>query len=117
MTFQPTSQPGPATGSSKRVGRYVRMVALPGQGEALAATLLRVAEGLRAAPGCEFYVINASADEPDTVWVTEIWSDADASDRALSGGMGEVGIGDVLELLAGPPELVDLTPLGGPGLG
>jgi hypothetical protein len=27
-----------------------------------------------------------------------------------------VGIGEVLELLAGPPELVDVTPLGGPGL-
>jgi quinol monooxygenase YgiN len=103
-------------GSSTRVGRYVRMVARPGQGGALAATLLRVAEGLRAAPGCELYVINAAADEPDTVWVTEVWADEAASDHALSSGLGEVGIGEVLELLAGPPELVDLTPLGGPGL-
>jgi quinol monooxygenase YgiN len=106
---------GPA-GSSNRVGRYVRMVAQPGQGGALAATLLRVAEGLRGAPGCELYVINASADEPDTVWVTEVWADEDASDRALSSDLDEVGIGEVLDLLAGPPELVDLTPLGGPGL-
>ncbi len=106
----------PATGRSTRIGRYVRMVAHPGRGDALAATLLRVAEGLRAAPGCEMYVINASPDEPDTVWVTEVWADEAASDRALSSDMGEVGIGEVLELLAGPPELVDLTPLGGPGL-
>ena len=39
-----------------------------------------------------------------------------ASDRARSGDLGEAGIGEVIELLAGPPELVDLTPLGGPGL-
>jgi quinol monooxygenase YgiN len=110
-----TVEQGP-TGSSNRVGRYVRMVAQPGQGRALAATLLRVAEGLRDAPGCELYVINASPDEPDTVWVTEVWSDEEASDKALSSDLGEVGIGEVLELLAGPPELVDLTPLGGPGL-
>jgi hypothetical protein len=45
-----------------------------------------------------------------------VWADEAASDRALSSDMGEVGIGEVLELLAGPPELVDLTPLGGPGL-
>ncbi|MBW0114208.1 putative quinol monooxygenase [Pseudonocardia abyssalis] len=101
---------------SGRVGRYVRMVAQPGQGAALADTLLRVADGLRDAPGCELYVINASPDEDDTVWVTEVWADEEASDRALSGELGEVGIGDVLELLAGPPELVDLTPLGGAGL-
>ena len=82
----------------------------------LAGTLLRVAEGLRTAPGCELYVVNLSADEPDTVWVTEVWTDEDASDRALSGDLGEVGIGEVVALLAGPPELVELTPLGGPGL-
>lgn len=99
-----------------RVGRYVRMVAQPGRGKALADTLLRVADGLRGAPGCELYVINASADESDTVWVTEVWADEAASDRALSSELGEVGIGEVLELLAGPPELVDLTPLGGAGL-
>jgi quinol monooxygenase YgiN len=104
------------TERSGRVGRYVRMVAQPGRGAALAETLLRVADGMRDAPGCELYLINSSPDESDTVWVTEVWADADASDRALSGELGEVGIGDVLELLAGPPELVDLTPLGGAGL-
>jgi quinol monooxygenase YgiN len=104
------------TERSGRVGRYVRMVAQPGRGAALAETLLRVADGMRDAPGCELYLINSSPDESDTVWVPEVWAVADASDRALSGELGEVGIGDVLELLAGPPELVDLTPLGGAGL-
>ena len=92
------------------------MVAQPGQGPALADTLLRVADGLRDAPGCELYIVNTSPDEADTVWVTEVWADEAASDRARSGELGEVGIGDVLGLLAGPPELVDLTPLGGAGL-
>jgi quinol monooxygenase YgiN len=103
-------------GRGGRIGRYVRMVAQPGKGSVLAGTLLRVAEGLRNSPGCELYVINLSADEPDTVWVTEVWSDEAASDRALSADLGDVGIGEVVELLAGPPELVDLTPIGGPGL-
>lgn len=104
------------TDHSGRVGRYVRMMAQPGQGQALADTLLRVADGLRDTPGCELYLVNVSADEDDTVWVTEVWADEAASDRALSGELGEVGIGEVLALLAGPPELVDLTPLGGAGL-
>jgi quinol monooxygenase YgiN len=82
----------------------------------LANALLRIAEALRASPGCELYVVNLSADEPDTVWVTEIWADEASSDRALSGELGEVGIGEVVELLAGPPELVELSPLGGHGL-
>lgn len=105
------------TGQEERIGRYVRMVAQPGQGAALAEILLDVADHLREAPGCELYVINRAADEPDTVWVTEVWTDAAASDQALSGDLGQAGIGKVLDLLAGPPELVDLRPLGGAGLG
>jgi quinol monooxygenase YgiN len=104
------------TGDARRVGRYVRMVAQQGRGDELATTLLRVAEGLRDAPGCELYLVNLSADEADTVWVTEVWASEAASDDALSRDLGEVGIGDVIALLAGPPELVDLTPLGGAGL-
>jgi len=99
-----------------RIGRYVRMVAVPGKGSVLAGALMRVAEGLRGSPGCELYVVNLATDEPDVVWVTEIWTDAESSDRALSGELGEVGIGEVVSLLAGPPELVELSPLGGPGL-
>ena len=100
----------------RRVGRYVRMMAREGLGNRLADTLLKVANGMRDAEGCELYLINISNDETDVVWVTEVWADEAASDRALNGELGEVGIGDVLELLAGPPELVELTPLGGAGL-
>ena len=105
-----------ADGTGGRIGRYVRMVARPGHGAVLAGLLLRVAEGLRSAPGCELYVVNLSSDESDTVWVTEIWADEEASDRALSADLGDVGIGEVMALLTGPPELVELTPIGGPGL-
>lgn len=101
---------------STRVGRYVRMVARPGQGGELAAAMLRVAEALADAPGCELYLVNTSADEDDTVWITEVWADAQSSDNALSSELGQAGIGDVLGLLTGPPELVALTPLGGAGL-
>ena len=45
--------------------------------------------------------VNLAADEPDTVWVTEVWSDEASSDRALSSDLGEAGIGDVIALLAG----------------
>jgi quinol monooxygenase YgiN len=92
------------------------MTARSGQGSVLATALLRIAEALRQSPGCELYVVNLSADEPDIVWVTEIWADEASSDRALSGELGEAGIGEVVQLLAGPPELVELSPLGGHGL-
>ncbi|MDQ4116052.1 MAG: antibiotic biosynthesis monooxygenase [Actinomycetota bacterium] len=115
------SPDGHANGVSRarpdRVGRYVRMVARPGRGTDLADSLLRVADGMGAAPGCEAYVVNAAPDEPDTVWVTEVWSDAAASEEALNRDLGDAGLGEVLELLAEPPEYIEVSPLGGPGLG
>lgn len=96
---------------NERIGRYVRMEAKPGKGSALATTLLHVADGLRDAPGCEMYLINMAADETDVVWITELWADKAASDNALGGELGQTGIGEVVALLAAPPELIELTPL------
>lgn len=104
-------RPGP-----ERVGRYVRMVAQPGRGEDLARSLLAVAAGMAGAPGCEAYIVNAAPDEPDTVWVTEVWADAASSDDALNRDLGEAGLGAVLELLAAAPDYIEVSPLGGPGL-
>jgi quinol monooxygenase YgiN len=101
---------------SGRIGRYVRMEALPGQGGALAETLLRVADNMSRSPACEMYVVNFSADEPDVVWITEVWTDEAGANAALGGELGEAGIGDLMDLLAGPPDLIEVLPLGGPGL-
>lgn len=118
----PTPVRGPAATvaaveTSERVGRYVRMVAVEGQGPELAKALLRVADGMAAQPGCLAYVVNAAPDEADAVWVTEIWADSASSEAALGRDIGEAGLADVLELLASPPEYIEVTPLGGPGLG
>lgn len=106
-----------AVETSERVGRYVRMVAVEGRGPELATALLRVADGMAQRRGCLAYVVNAAPDEPDAVWVTEVWSDAGASEEALAQDLGDAGLGTVLELLAQPPEYIEVTPLGGPGLG
>lgn len=101
---------------SSRVGRYVRMVARPGEGGRLADALLRVAQAMTGAPGCELYLVNLATDEDDTVWITEVWADAESSDRALDGELGQAGIGEVMGLLVAAPSLVTLMPLGGAGL-
>lgn len=102
-------------GQQQRIGRYVRMVARPGHGAELADALLHVAENMRQAPGCEMYLVNLATEEPDIVWITELWSDLASSNDALGGDLGQDGIEDVVAHLAEPPELIPLRPLGGPG--
>jgi quinol monooxygenase YgiN len=103
------------TDGEVRIGRYVRMVARPGEGADLADALLHIADNMRRAPGCEMYVVNMSVNEPDIVWITELWSDIMSSDLALGGQLGQEGIEDVVAHLAEPPELIPLLPLGGVG--
>jgi quinol monooxygenase YgiN/mannose-6-phosphate isomerase-like protein (cupin superfamily) len=100
-----------------RVGRYARCTAKPDQGEALAEKLLGVAEALRAVPGCELYVINRAADDPDTIWVTEVWRSQEELDASLETEEAKASIPEVLALVEdGSFERVDVVPLGGVGL-
>jgi quinol monooxygenase YgiN/mannose-6-phosphate isomerase-like protein (cupin superfamily) len=96
-----------------KVGRYAKAIAKPGQADALAERLLKVAEALRAVPGCELYIINRSPDDPNAVWVTELWTSQADLDAALE-ATDEAQIREVLELTDGF-ERIDLVPLGGVG--
>ena len=101
-----------------QVGRYVKMTARPRRGEELAGTMLRVADSLRGTDGCELYLINRSTEDPDVIWVTELWSSQealDASVRQLRTEAGEAQLAQVMALLTGGPERIDLAPLGGLG--
>jgi quinol monooxygenase YgiN/mannose-6-phosphate isomerase-like protein (cupin superfamily) len=98
------------------VGRYVKFRAQEGQGAALAERLLQVARSLEEAPGCELYAINRAPGEPDTVWVTEIWRSQADLDASLDSEEAKAQIAEVRPTLAGPPERIDLEPLGGAGL-
>jgi quinol monooxygenase YgiN/mannose-6-phosphate isomerase-like protein (cupin superfamily) len=100
------------------IGRYVKFTAQPNRGDELAALLLRAADSLRDAPGCELYVINRSATNPDEIWVTELWlsqETLDASVEELGTEAGRARVAEVMALLAGPPERIDVEPIGGVG--
>jgi mannose-6-phosphate isomerase-like protein (cupin superfamily)/quinol monooxygenase YgiN len=96
-----------------KVGRYAKAVAKPGEADALAERLLKVAEALRAVPGCELYIINRSPGDPNAVWVTELWSSQTELDAALE-ATDEAQVREVLALTDGF-ERIDLVPLGGVG--
>ena len=99
------------------IGRLMKLTAKPGQGGELSDLLLRVTEALRGFPGCELYAIARDADNPDAVRVIEVWQDEETAQRALT-STPDVGPkpADVIALLAGPPERVDLDVLAGVGL-
>ncbi len=98
------------------VGRYAKMTAKAGQGEALAQKMLEVADALQEVAGCELYVINRSAGEPDVIWVTELWQSQEQLDQALQSVGAKESVQEVLDLVDREgSERIDLEPLGGVG--
>jgi quinol monooxygenase YgiN len=99
-----------------QVARYGKLVAHEGHGTELAELLLKAAGNLADDPRCELYLINRQADEPDTIWVTELWrsqADLDASIEQIS---GSEGVAAAMALVKAA-KMIELEPLGGKGTG
>ena len=99
-----------------RVGRYVQLKAREGQRDALVEHMLGAAQLLVDVPGCELYVINTSATDADAVWVTEVGSTQAELDASLTIESVKASVEQVVPLLAGPPDRIDILPVGGKGL-
>ena len=97
-------------------GCYVKFTTQPGQRDALVEHLLSAATFIEKAAGCELYIINTSPTEPESVWVTEVWRSQEEHDASLTIEGAQAAIKQVLPLLAGSPEKIDVLPVGGKGL-
>jgi quinol monooxygenase YgiN len=92
------------------------MKAQPGQRDALLDILLEAANLVADLPGCEVWIVNRVPDDPDAIWVTEIWrSEADHA-ASLNGDDVKAVIARARPLIAGLGERFTLEPVAGKGL-
>ena len=97
-------------------GMHGAFRAQPGKGEELAGILLEAAEALAGDETCLLYVVARDLAEPDTIWVTEAWTDRDARDASLRAPGTPEMIARARPLIAGMEGRAEFTPLGGKGL-
>lgn len=97
-------------------GLYGKLVAGPGQRDALVEVLLDAASALSKMPECELYIVNVLDDEPDAVWVTEVWSDETAHKASSHDEEIRSIVQRGLPLVAEMAHQIRLTPVGGKGL-
>ncbi len=90
------------------------MVAVSGKGAELAELMLAAAEAQRDDPGCILYLLNRQADDPDTLWVTELWRSQEDLDASIEGLKGDPDVARVRELVA-DGGMIELELLGGKG--
>jgi len=96
-------------------GLQGKLIAKPGQRDALIALLLENTRG-EPMPGCRLYVVSEIPSEPDAIAVTEVWDDKAAHDASLQLESVRATIAKARPLIAGMSESIELRPLGGQGL-
>ena len=97
-------------------GLFGKMRAQPGQRDALLDLLLQAAQLMPEIQGCHLYVINRANDDPDGIWVYEVWQDQTAHQASLGNETVKAIIASARPLIAGFGERFEFTPLGGKGL-
>jgi quinol monooxygenase YgiN len=97
-----------------QVARYGKAVAKQGKGGELAELLLAAAAELESDPGCELYLINRQAGDPDVIWVTELWRSQADLDASLEQVRGSDQAAAAMALVE-DWQMIELELLGGKG--
>ncbi len=88
----------------------------PGQRDALIEVLLNAAKGLRDFEGCYLYIVSSAPDDPDGIWVTEVWRSQADHQASLALEATKAAIASARHMIAGSSDRVEFTPIGGKGL-
>jgi len=86
-----------------------RIKAVPGKRDELARVLH---EGSRQMPGCHSYVVALDTSDGNSIWVTEVWDDADSHQASLSLPSVQKAIEKGRPLIAAFGERFITTPIG-----
>ena len=94
-------------------GLIGKMLATPGNRDALAAILL---QGIAGMPGCLSYIVAQDPTNPDALWVTEVWTSQAEHQASLTLPSVRAAIAQARPIIAGFGERFETTPVGGQGL-
>jgi quinol monooxygenase YgiN len=94
-------------------GLIGKIETVPGERDRLAEILLN---GLRDMPGCLSYVVARDSDDPNGLWVAEVWENEAAHAASLELPGVQAAIAEGRPKIAGFAQRVVTEPLGGHGL-
>lgn len=99
-----------------KIALIATLTAAEGKEDDLRDALIDLVAAVDEEPGCEIYSVHASRNEPGVFRFFELYTDRDAL-KAHGNGPRMAGAVARLEgVLAGPPEILRLTPVAAKGL-
>jgi quinol monooxygenase YgiN len=90
-----------------------RLTAKPGQRRQVVDILLESGKLFDDNPDCLLYLVSESADDPDRIWVVDLWTTQEAHAEALKAPELQPFVQRAVPLLEGMPEQLQLHPPGG----
>ena len=92
-------------------GQHTRIRARPGKHHELLAKFVEAADLQQDNPACELSLVSTSPDEPDVVFLTEVWASAEDWEQARESPEVKAWAEDMPELVDGPPDTTRLDPV------
>lgn len=99
-----------------KFGLFGKFTVKEGERDTLVEILLEAAESMENLVDCEIYLVNVSHDEPNSVFVYEVWSNESAHQDSLSLESTQTLIGRAKPIITGMERICTLLPRGGKGI-
>jgi quinol monooxygenase YgiN len=100
----------------EKFGLYGKLIAIEGKRDELTEILLEAAHSMKEINECEIYLVSISENEPDSVFVYEVWSNEHAHKASLSLEATQTLIQKAKPIIAGMERIHSLIPKGGKGI-
>ena len=94
-------------------GMIGKFSAVPGKRDELISYMLG---SIGEMPGCLSYVVSRDPQDPDAVWVSEVWRDKDSHRASLGIPAVKAAIQKARPIIAKFDQSVEVEPVGGVGL-
>lgn len=99
-----------------KISLIAKLTAVEGKADELEAALRDVIDAAAEEDGLEVYSAHRADDEPGSYYFFEVYRDREARDVHGKGDRMRAAMGGFAGLLAGRPELTEMTPLAAKGL-
>jgi quinol monooxygenase YgiN len=93
-----------------------RLTAKPGQRQRVVEILLESGKLFENNPACLLYLVTESTDDPNLIWVIDLWTSGETHAVALKAPELRPFVEEATPLLEGMPEQIEVKPVGGNGL-
>ncbi|MPZ25239.1 MAG: antibiotic biosynthesis monooxygenase [Micromonosporaceae bacterium] len=90
-----------------------RLTTKPGQRGRVVEILIESGRRFDDNPACLLYLVTEAADDPDVIWVTDLWTSRQEHQTALADPALRPYIEQAMPLLVGMPEQIPVRPVGG----